>query len=246
MNAKFGVFLPFYAFGFEDGNYRSFEKLKELALECERLGYHSIWIDDHLMYADKPLLECWTLLSALAASTRTIRLGTLVLCNQFRNPALLAKMAATLDVISNGRLELGIGAGIQRQEHLAYGYPFPKLKTRAERLSETLEILTQMWTKPKASFQGRHFKVKGAVCQPKPLQKPHPPITIGGCSSPIIKVTAKYADRFDWGPMPLEAYKHKLSLLQANCREINRNPKQIEKACWPQATLYLARDRQEL
>lgn len=243
---KIGVFLPFYAFGLNEEKYRSFVKLKKIALKCERLGYHSIWIDDHLMYADKPVLECWTTLSALASSTKTIKLGTLVLCNQFRNPALLAKMAATLDVISNGRLELGIGAGIQRQEHLAYGYAFPKLQTRAERLAEALEIIRQMWMKPEADFEGCYFKVKGAICHPKPLQKPYPPIIVGGCSPAILKVAAKYADRFDWGPMSLEGYKHKLSLLEAYTREAGRNPEKIEKACWPHSAIYLATDKEEL
>ena len=124
---KFGVFLPFYAFKVREKSPLSpFDCFRDVVLECERLGYDSVWLDDHLMFQKLPILECWTTLSALASITAKIRLGTMVLCNSFRTPALLAKMAATLDVISNGRLEFGIGAGVQRDEHAAYGIPFLK------------------------------------------------------------------------------------------------------------------------
>lgn len=243
---KFGVYLPFYSFGFNRGRYRSFESLKEVVLQCEQLGYHSVWLDDHIMYGEKPILECWTLLSALSTLTRNIRLGTLVLCNQFRSPALLAKMAASLDVISGGRLELGIGAGIQRREHEAYGFPFPDLRTRAEQLSEALEIMKRIWTMEEATFNGRHFRIDGAICVPKPIQKPHPPIIIGGGSKTILKVTARYADRFDWGPLPLEQYKRKLALLEACCRKVGRSLEHIEKSCWIRGAIYLANNEHEL
>lgn len=241
---KFGVYLPFYSFGFN--NYRSFEILKEVVLQCEQLGYHSVWLDDHVMYGEKPILECWTLLSALSTLTRKIRLGTLVLCNQFRSPALLAKMAATLDVISDGRLEFGIGAGIQREEHEAYGFQFPNLRTRAEQLSEALEIIKRVWTLEEATFNGIYFRINGAKCVPKPIQKPHPPIIIGGRSKPILEVTAKYADRFDWGPLPVEQYERKLSLLKTYCKKVGRNLECIEKSCWIRGAIYLANNESEL
>ena len=126
---KFGVFLPFYAFQAKTPTER-IDQLKNIVLECERLGYDAVWLDDHLMYNNWPILEPWTTLSALSALTSKIRLGTMVTCNPHRNPALLAKTAATLDVLSNGRLELGIGAGAQETEHLAYGYGFPKASVR--------------------------------------------------------------------------------------------------------------------
>ena len=123
---KFGVFLPFYAFQAKPNEY--YNQLKNVVLECERLGYDSVWLDDHLMYKDSTILECWTTLSALAASTSKIRLGTMVTCNAHRNPALLAKTAATLDVLSNGRLEFGIGAGIQEAEHHGLRIRFSQTK----------------------------------------------------------------------------------------------------------------------
>ena len=168
---KIGVFLPFYAFK----SPQTFERVRNVVLECERLGYDSIWLDDHLMYGKTPILECWTTLSALASLTAKIRLGTMVLCNSYRNPALLAKMAATLDVISNGRLELGIGAGVQKDEHEAYGIPFPKPSERIERMKEAVEIIKKLWTEENANYQGKYYTVNEAVCLPKPLQKPHPP-----------------------------------------------------------------------
>ena len=130
--ASFGVFLPFYAFQKETPNSSLFKNLLSIVSECERLGYHSVWLDDHLMYGKTSLLECWTTLSALASATKRIRLGTMVTSAVFRNPALLAKMAATIDIISNGRLELGIGAGVQKEEHIAFGYSFPEPTARIE------------------------------------------------------------------------------------------------------------------
>ena len=132
---KFGVFLPFYAFK-EDKPQEHFSQLRKTVLECEKLGYSSVWLDDHLMYKDWPILECWTTLSALAAQTNKIRLVTMVSCNLHRNPAVLAKIAASVDVLSGGRLEFGLGAGSEGIEHAAYGLDFPKLSARTERLSE--------------------------------------------------------------------------------------------------------------
>ena len=172
---SFGVFLPLYAFGAS-----SFDFIRDMVLECERLGYDSVHLDDHLMYRKTPILECWTTLSALSAVTTRIRLGTTVLCASFRNPALLAKMAATLDVISNGRLDLGVGAGVQENEHKAYSIAFPKPSMRIERLKEAIIIMKKMWTEEKATYIGKHYRINDAVCEPKPVQKPHLPITIGG------------------------------------------------------------------
>jgi F420-dependent oxidoreductase-like protein len=232
---KFGVFLPFYAFKFEETNPSAhFYSIRNIVLECERLGYDSIWLDDHLMYGKNPVLECWTTIAALSSITTKIRLGTMVLCSSFRNPALLAKMAATLDVISNGRLELGIGAGIQRDEHIAYGIPFLQSHNRISRMKEAVEIIKKLWTEEKASYEGKYYRVTEAVCEPKPLQKPHPPITIGGSGEKLtLKVAAEHADRYDWGNIPsLELYKHKLDVLESHCNAVGRNFHEIEKSCW--------------
>ena len=246
---KFGVFLPFYAFKFEKTNPSSrFDRVRNIVLECERLGYDSVWLDDHLMFGKSPVFECWTTIAALSSITAKIRLGTMVLCNSFRNPALLAKMAATLDVISKGRLELGIGAGVQKDEHTAYGIPFLQSHERIGRMKEAVEIIKKMWTEEKASYEGKYYRINEAVCEPKPLQKPHPPITIGGSGEKLtLKVAAQHADRCDWGYIPsLELYKHKLDVLESHCKAVGRNSQEIEKSCWLGGQIFIASNRKEL
>ena len=236
---KFGVFLPFYAFQTKEPK-EYYDHIKNIVLECEKAGYDSIWLDDHLMYNNWPILESWTTLSAISTLTSKIRLGTMVSCIQHRNPALLAKTAATLDIISNGRLEFGIGAGVQEAEHVAYGFGFPKPSIRLERLGEALEVITRLWTQEKASYDGKYYKLKDAVCEPKPLQKPHPPITVGGCGERLLKVTAQYADRFDWGYLPsIEVYKRKLEVLENRCKSVGRNFSEIELSCWPSGQILI-------
>ena len=244
---KFGIFLPFYAVQAKDSK-EHFTLIRDFALECEQLGYHSVWLDDHLMYNEWPILECWTTLSALSSLTNRIRLGTMVSCSAHRNPALLAKMAATLDVLSSGRLELGIGAGTQRIEHIAYGFGFSPTSVRVARLSEAVEVIRRLWTQEKANYQGKYFTLKNAVCEPKPLQKPYPPITVGGSGELLMqKATAPYADRFDWGFLPsLEMYKHKLAVLENQCKAVGRNFSEIEKSCWPGGQVLIAHDQKEL
>ncbi len=244
---KFGVFLPFYAFQAKEPK-ENFNLIREIVLECEHQGYHAVWLDDHLMYNDWPILECWTTLSALSQLTSRIRLGTMVSCNAHRNPALLAKTAATLDVLSNGRLELGIGAGTQETEHIAYGFGFPPSSVRIEQLTEALEAITRLWTQEKANYQGKHYTLRDAVCEPKPLQKPCPPITVGGSGELLMrKATAPYANRFDWGFLPsIEAYKHKLAVLENQCKVIGRNFSEIEKSCWPGGQVLIAENQREL
>ena len=171
----------------------------------------------------------------------------MVACSAHRNPALLAKMAATLDVLSDGRLELGIGAGVQEQEHVAYGFGFPELSVRVERLAEALEVIRRLWTQERANYLGKHYALKDAVCEPKPIQKPHPPITVGGSSELLIgKVTAPYADRFDWGLLPIQAYKRKLVVLESQCKAIGRDFGEIEKSCWPAGQVLIAKSQREL
>jgi F420-dependent oxidoreductase-like protein len=246
---KFGVFLPFYAFKFEETKPAShFDRVRNIVLECERLGYDSIWLDDHLMFGKSPVLECWTTTAALLSITSKIRLGTMVLCNSFRNPALLAKMAATLDVISNGRLEFGIGAGVQRDEHVAYGMPFLEPRERIGRMKEAVEIIKNLWTEEKANYQGKYYRINEAICEPKPLQKPHPPITIGGSGEKLmLKVTAQHADRYDWGYVPsLELYKHKLAILENHCKVVGRDFHEIEKSCWLGGQMFIGPNQKEL
>lgn len=225
-----------------------FCEIRDIILECENLGYRSVWIDDHLMYNDWPILECWTTLAALASLTSKIRLGTMVSCSAHRNPALLAKMGATVDAISEGRLELGIGAGIQEREHLAYGYGFPNFHVRVEQLAEAIEVIRRLWIDDKATFRGTYYSLEDAVCEPKPKQKPYPPITVGGSSQTIIsKVTAPYADRFDWGFLPsFKVYEQKLEDLEKQCQAVGRDCLDIEKSCWPSGQVLIAENQREL
>jgi F420-dependent oxidoreductase-like protein len=244
---KFGIFLPFY--NYQNPNAQiMFSQLLQVAQECDRLGYHSVWVDDHLMCRRMPILECWTALSTLAASTSRVRLGTMITCSGFRSPALLAKMGTTVDVVSGGRLELGLGAGIQREEHVAYGFGFPNVETRVQRLNESVEIIKALWTQEKTTYKGKHYSVEGAVCEPKPVQKPHPPITVGGSGEKhLLRVTAMHADRVDFGYLPtLGAYKQKLEALEGHCRLVGRDFDEIEKACWPEGQIVLAKDAAEV
>lgn len=244
---RFEVFLPFYAFQ-NEASTGLFGCLKRVVLECERLGYDAVWLDDHLMYKQVPVLECWTALSALASVTSSIRLGTLVSSVGFRNPVLLAKMAATVDVISGGRLNFGVGAGVQREEHVACGFSFPEVSVRVEKLWEALEIVKRLWVEERVYYEGRHFSVAGAVCEPKPLQKPHPPITVGGGGEKYtLRVTARFADRFDFGYLPsVELYQRKLRVLKRYCAAVGRAFGEVEASCWPAAQIFVAETKKEL
>src|SRR5258708_24747130 len=168
---------------------------------AERLGSQSFSLVDHfwtLGLPDVDLLEAITMMSAIAARTERVRIGTLVLCNSFRNPALLAKSLTTIDHISNGRLEVGLGAGWMEQEYRANGYEFPSVGTRLRQLEEGLQILTAMFTANRATFKGRYYAVADAPNNPKPVQKPHPPIMIGGAVEKVmLRLVAKYAERLN-------------------------------------------------
>ena len=226
---KFGIYFDYYL---------DFPKLKLHVLEAEALGYHSAWMMDHLIWKGHQLpfnekgsvLESWTTLSALASLTQKIRLGALVLCNSYRNPALLAKMASTLDNISNGRLELGMGAGWHKEEYVAYGFPFPGVKDRIMRLREAITIIKKMWTEKKPSFQGKYYNIKGAICEPKPLQKPHPPLWIGGAGEKLtLKVVAELADGYNVGASPQD-FARKMRILKKHCKRVNRDFNAIQKS----------------
>lgn len=151
-------------------------------------------ISIHARSPKEPLLECWTSLSALATITSRLRIGTLVTCNSFRFPSLLAKMASTVDNISGGRLEFGISCGWFKQEHLAYGIRFSSFAIRIQQLREALQIIKKMWTEEISTFDGRYYRLENAINYPKPLQKPHPPIWIGGKNVELLKLAAEIAN----------------------------------------------------
>lgn len=181
------------------------------------------------MKPDNDSLECLTTLSALSAQTRRIRLGA-ILCNTFRNPALVAKTAASLDVMSNGRLEMGFSAGWFEEEHNAYGIEFPPPATRVAMLEETIQIVRRMWLEKEATFKGKYAKIVGAVCNPKPIQKPYPPIWIGGAGRMTLKIVAKYADGWNYGLCPSNVYASKLRDLRKACQSNAREFHEIIKA----------------
>lgn len=196
------------------------------------------------MSDNKPVIECFTTLSALAAMTQTIRLGSLVACNSYRRPSFLAKIASTLDVVSDGRLEFGIGAGWNEEEYRAYGIPFPKPSIKIAQMREGVEIIKRMWTEEHPSFTGQYFRVTRAHCEPKPIQKPNPPITIGGSGEKLtLKVVAEYADRSNWSGSVSE-FAYKLKILKAHCSRVGRNYDDIEKSWF--GRVMLGEDPQEL
>ena len=221
----------------------NYERVKKRALECERLQYDSLWFNDHFFPPSavnrqgrkKPQLECWTTLTALASVTQKVRLGPLVLCNSFRHPALLAKMAATLDVISKGRLELGLGAGWYEPEYNAYGISYAPLKLRVAQLKESVQVIRKMWTEDETNFRGRFYLLKKAYCYPKPVQKPHPRIWIGGYGEEfLLRVVAEVADVYN-NPLYFRRHwiegfdyvKRKIDVLKRHCLSVDRNPDEI-------------------
>jgi len=226
---RFGVILSL--------NRSSFIDLENEATSCERLGYYAIWLTDHFfpLYGapSMPRFECWTSLSAMASVTKNLRLGTLVLCNSYREPSVLAKMASTLDNISNGRLEFGIGAGWYEAEYRAYGIPFEKVSVRIFRLKEGVKVIKKMWTEEKPRFEGRYYMIRDAFCNPKPVQKPHPPIWIGGSGEKLLlKVVAELADGCNvasWTGKP-EDFKHKIAILEKHCLAVGRDIDEIQKS----------------
>jgi probable F420-dependent oxidoreductase len=194
---KFYVMLP----------QRNFAKTRALAEAADSLGYYGVGLSDHLFVhrgdmavPNEPLLECFTTLGAIAAATRRVMLTQVVTAISFRNPALLAKMTATLDQISGGRFELGIGAGWLREEYEAYGYPYPSNAERIDQLEEGLQVIKAMWTQEEPSFHGRHYRIEKAYNFPKPIQKPHPRILIGGSGKKILPVIARHADIVNIAP----------------------------------------------
>jgi F420-dependent oxidoreductase-like protein len=202
---------------------------KSIATTADNLNFDSVYAYDHLIphYKDdveKNIFECFTLLSSLAVITEKVKIGQIVVCNSYRSPSLLAKMLSTLDIISNGRLELGIGAGWYEQEYLSYGYDFPFARTRIMQLDESLSIIKAMWTEKYASFEGKYYKIKDAICNPKPIQKPHPLIMVGGSGEKyLLKVVAKHADRYNLFFGSPDEMKRKISLLKEYCSSVGRN-----------------------
>jgi F420-dependent oxidoreductase-like protein len=230
---KFGIQHP--NFTYDGQGSQVVDSLRELATEAERIGFDSFWVMDHFHQIqnvgqpNEPMLECWTTLSALAGMTSKIKLGPLVTGNVYRHPSVLAKIGATLDVLSKGRLFMGIGAAWNEEESKAYGIPFPTTKERFRRLEEAAQIIRKMWTEEKVGFDGQFYKIKGAYCNPKPIQKPHPPIMIGGSGEKeTLRLVAKYADACNVFGSP-DTFRKKMNILLDHCKTVGRDYDSILK-----------------
>lgn len=196
-------------------------------------AYDAGWTFDHLdpIFSDRdgPVFEGWTMLAALSGIVGRIRLGVMVTGNTYRHPSVLANMAATLDVASGGRLEIGLGTGWVEAEHHAYGIPLPSWKGRFDRLEETCEILHLLFTNDVADFDGTYYHLEGAKALPKPLQRPHPPIVIGGTGEKrTLRIAALWADQWNLPGGDPDMLRHKVEVLHQHCTAIGRDPAEIE------------------
>lgn len=229
----------------------TYEKIREIASLIECLGFESLWVSDHFFMTDEsvetPCLECWTTLAAIANDTKRLRLGSMVSSQSYRNPALLAKIAASIDNISGGRVNFGVGAGWKEVEYKAYGYRYPPPAVRIRQLDEALDIAKLMWSMKKASYKGRYYSIEDAICAPKPVQRPRIPIWVGGTGGLTLKVAAKHADavNFAWSQPP-SFFEEKLSELEAKCRRIGRDYGEIRKSAGLMITMADTREELEL
>lgn len=231
---QFGIHNPSWLFG--NNPHDMFEGVKEKAQWAEHNGFAWFSVMDHLIQIqgvgapDEPFMEGWTVLSALAAVTTKIRLATLVLSVAYRNPAHLAKMAAGVDIISRGRLTFGIGAGWSVDEYRQYGWDFPeKPATRIAQMEEAIQLVKTMWREPRATFHGKYFHVENAILEPKPVQKPHPPIMIGGGGEQLtLRAVARHGDACNIFGDP-GTVKQKFDALRRHCDNAKRDYAEIEK-----------------
>jgi F420-dependent oxidoreductase-like protein len=215
------------------GAEQQWQRTLDVARRIEELGYDSLWVYDHFHNVPQPahesVFECWTTIAALSQATSRVRLGQMVGCNSYRSPALLAKITSTVDVISGGRLDWGIGAGWYEHEYRGYGFDFPAPKVRIGMLRETVEIVRSMWTEPDTTYKGTYYELDGAQCDPKPLQSPHPPIWIGGGGEQLtLRVVARHADVANFGGKPHE-WQHKAEVLKQHCKDVGRDYDEIRK-----------------
>jgi len=220
-----------------------FAEILAIANDARAAGFTRLWVSDHLFNdADAVATDCleaWTLLAALAVKTEGIRLGAMVTCQSYRNPALLAKIAADVDVMSGGRLEFGVGAGWKEIEYRGYGYPFPDGPTRVTQLIETLEICTRMWKEERATFHGKHYRIEDALCSPKPTQKPLP-IWIGGSKPRVMRAAARYASAFNFNlgtSAQTESLEAAIREMDGYCRAVKRDPSTLLRSSFLMSTV---------
>lgn len=205
----------------------------QVASQIEANGFESAWVYDHFHTVPKPTqevtYEAWTLMAALAATTSTVRLGQMCTCNSYRPPSYLAKAAASIDAISNGRLEMGIGAGWYDHEYRGYGFEFPKPSVRIGQLGEAVEIMKRMWTEDEVSYDGTYYTLDGAICRPRPLQDPTIPVWVaGGGEKLTLRVAAEHADYTNFGAG--DTFTHKSEVLAGHCKDVGRDFDEITRS----------------
>lgn len=230
--------------------YAQYQAMRGFALQLEQDGWDSMWVFDHFQTIPEVRLEAtfeaWTTCAALAEATSRIRIGQIVTCNFYRNPTLVAKMASCLDVMCNGRMEFGLGAGWYEQEAIAYGYPYEKPSVRIGQMDEAIQVILGMWEHDEFQFEGKHYKVgigdvhnfrkepitlRGAVNHPKPLQKPHPPVWVGGGGEQLtLRSVARYADWANYVNTTVEQTQHKNRVLDEHCAKVGRDPATIGRS----------------
>ena len=241
---EFGISLPVSGRSYSREEVElNFGVLRDIALAADKYGLSSIGVHDHLLNPqgsspggkERPerfrygIIEAWTTLSSLSTITSRARLTNVVLCNLFRYPAVLAKMASTLDLISDGRVNLALGAGWFRSECLAYGIPWRPYKTRIEMLRESVQLIKRLWTEEEVTFTGKYYQIEKGILSPKPVQKPHPPIVIGGASENVMRIAVEEADGWDIDTCPctFEMFQQRFAQMESYCREIGRDVKSI-------------------
>jgi F420-dependent oxidoreductase-like protein len=212
-----------------------YAEMLELARAADAAGFESFVRSDHWLSLDgawgRPATDAWTTLAGLARDTTRIRLGTMVSPVTFRHPVALAKVVATVDEMSGGRVELGLGAGWYEPEHVRFGLPNPPRRERFEWLEEYLQIVLGLWTQPTFSFVGRHYLLRDAVCEPKPLQRPHPPLVVGGYGRPrIVELAAAYADELNLDSPAPTTCREVFARLVDTCRAIGRDPAAVGRS----------------
>jgi F420-dependent oxidoreductase-like protein len=226
----------------------SWDAVRTLWTHVDQSGWDAACVTDHFMpnTPDKvgDVMECWTTLAALAPLTSRMRIGTIVAGNTYRHPAVLAKMAAQVDIVSGGRLICGLGAAWQQNEHEAYGIPFYTVPERLARLDEACQVLKALWTQDRSTFKGRYYQLADAPLSPKPAQRPHPELMIGGGGEKVtLKIVARHADHWNvWGGP--EVLARKGALLDSYCKAANRDPKSITRSA--NMALLFSEDRAEI
>ena len=236
---RFGLALPHYDTSLAGGP-ASWEGVRRTAERAEAAGFDSVWVSDHLFLdwskyggpsTQQGALECWTTMTAVAALTQRVRVGSMALCNDFRNPALLAKMIATLDLLSGGRLDVGLGAGWYEPEFRAAGIDFDPPGRRIARMGESLEIVARLLEGEELVFKGEHYTIDGAICRPRPAQQPRPPLWVGGKGNFLLKTAARVADGWNFSWLgSIEAYAERNQAADAACDRIDRDPKTLRRS----------------